>query len=138
MLYNLKKLAKPIKIRRHIYVDVPFFYKNMHRLIEQLFKKRGIVDATDLTSEEKSNFEAWQGALTKEILTPEDIKEFLRAQILIIESKWQDLMIDNAKKSELIPYHTVYSLLLRVIDAPLETKKQTEQLLENLINNQGE
>jgi signal transduction histidine kinase len=107
----------------------------MHQLIEKLFKKRGINDVNDLSEEEKRNFDEWQGALTKEQLTPNDIKEFLGRQISVIESKWQDLTMENAKKAELIPYHTVYTLLLRVIDSPLESKKQIEQLLENLINN---
>jgi len=107
----------------------------MHQLIEKLFQKRGINDVNDLSEEEKRNFDEWQGVLAKEQLTPNDIKEFLSRQIGVIESKWQDLTMENAKKAELIPYHTVYTLLLRVIDSPLESKRQIEQLLESLINN---
>ena len=90
----------------------------MHSLINKLFAKRGIKSANELSPEEKADFDNWERILSKEELTTNDIKDFCLSQVDMIESKWRDLTIENERKQELIPYHTVYKALLKVIDSP--------------------
>lgn len=103
----------------------------MHYLLEKLLGKRGIKD-TDLIDEEKVQFSNWERILSKEELTTEDIKLFCNRQISIIEIKWSDLSLEQVKKAELIPYHTVYRLLLAAIDSPKAAKEAVEQQLIQL------
>jgi mRNA-degrading endonuclease HigB of HigAB toxin-antitoxin module len=105
----------------------------MNFLLEKLFNKRGIKDTTQLTKEERQDFDNWTAILSKEELTTEDIKEFCKSQVDIIEGKWSDLNIENSKKAELIPYHTVYSVLLKVIDSPRLAREQLEKQLNELL-----
>lgn len=105
----------------------------MHSLIYKLLHKRGIETIDELSQEEKSTFDTWQKILTKDELTIEDIKKFCESQIDIIENKWKDLNLENSKKAELIPYHTVYKTLLAAIDSPKSARSQLEIQLNQLI-----
>lgn len=105
----------------------------MHYILEKLLKKQGIENLEELDKDEKKTFEGWQAALTKEELTVEDIKVFCQTQISMIETKWSDLTIDQGKKAEFIPYHTVYKLLLAAIDSPRSAREAVEKNLYQLI-----
>ena len=105
----------------------------MHGLLTKLFAKRGIKDVTELDNEEKTVFEAWDKILSKEQLSVEDIKQFCQTQLDIIETRWRDFNTDNAKKGELVPYHTVYKTLLTVIDSPLSSRESLENYLNQLL-----
>ena len=105
----------------------------MHTLLEKLFVKRNIKGKEQLSPDEKQTYETWQRILSKEELTVSDIKDFCKSQIHLIEGKWQDLTMDAWKKSELIPYHTVYKLLLQAIDAPIKEKEMLENQLNQLL-----
>ena len=105
----------------------------MHSLLTKFFQKRGIESIDKLDKEEKQAFEQWQLILTKEELTVEDIKKFCRTQIEIIEGKWSDLNLEQTKKAELIPYHTVYSILLKAIQSPKAARESLEIQLNQLL-----
>jgi hypothetical protein len=105
----------------------------MHSLIEKLLFKRGIKDLKELDNEEKQTFDTWQSILSKEELKMEDVKQFCQSQIDIIENKWKDYNTDNAKKSELIPYHTCYKTLLLAIDSPRSARENLENQLLQMI-----
>jgi len=104
----------------------------MHQLLYKLFEKRGIKDSTELDSEEKSQFDTWDKILSKEQLSIEDIKNFCQSQIEVITGKWQDLSVEQAKKSEMIPYFVVYRTLLAAIDSPQESRRALEIQLNQL------
>ena len=104
----------------------------MHTLLEKLFRKRGIKDATQLDTEEKATFENWDKILSKEELTLEDVKHFCQSQLSIIEGKWADYGIEQAKKSEFLPYYTVYKALLAAINSPRSAREALEKQLEQL------
>lgn len=87
----------------------------------------------ELSQEEQQTFKEWQLVLNKEELTTEDIKNFCRNQLEVIEGKWADLNLDQEKKAQLIPYHTVYKLLLMAIEAPKSAKEALEKNLLQLI-----
>ena len=102
-------------------------------VLEKLFKKRGITKVEELSQEEQQTFKEWQLVLNKEELNIEDIKNFCRNQLEVIEGKWADLNLDQSKKAELIPYHTVYKLLLMAIEAPKSAKEALEKNLIQLL-----
>ena len=102
-------------------------------ILEKLLKQRGIKDIQDLDKEEKTQYVEWEAILSKETLTVEDIKKFCQAQISVIETKWSDLNLDHIKKAELIPYHTVYKLLLAAVDSPKAKREALETHLNQLI-----
>jgi hypothetical protein len=104
----------------------------MHGLLTTLLRKRGIETTKELDADEKLTFDNWDKILSKEELTLEDVKQFCQAQIDTIQGKWQDLNITQANKAELIPYQTIYTLLLRVIASPKSAREQLEQQLISL------
>lgn len=106
----------------------------MHGLIEKLLNKRGINSPDQLDKEEKQTFENWQLVLNKSELTTSDILSFIGSQISVIESKWKDLEIPNAKKAELIPYHVVYKTLKAAIESPKAAREALEIQLNQLLN----
>lgn len=109
--------------------EPPFFMKD---ILYKLLGKRGI-KLEELSKEEKQTFEEWNKVLSKDELTVADIKEFCKSQADIIENKWKDLNIEQSRKAELIPYHTVYKTLLQVIESPKLVREQLEQHLNQLI-----
>lgn len=106
----------------------------MHKLIEKYLFKKGIEKPEDLSLEEKKVFDGWQSVLGKEELTMDDLKNFMNGQVTAIENRWKDLLVSKKSKSELIPYHTVYKILLSVMDAPKSMKEALEVQLNQLIN----
>lgn len=106
----------------------------MHSLLTKLLQKRKIDDFDQLDAEEKATFKQWDQVLSKEKLDVEDIRAYCNSQISVIEGIWRDLKVEQAKKSELIPYHTVYKLISQVIDSPQATRNALEIQLNQLIN----
>ena len=105
----------------------------MHHIINRLFQKRGIKDINDLDEQERKTYEGWQAVLSKEELTTQDIKNFCQQQVELIETRWADYGIDQTKKAELIPYHTIYTTLLKVVDSPRIQREILEKNLSQLL-----
>lgn len=105
----------------------------MKGILEKLLRKRGIDSIEELDQEEKKTFEKWEEVLSKEEMTIDDIKKFCQSQIDLIQNRWADLNTDHSKKAEMIPYHTVYNLLIRAIDSPKEARLALEKNLIQLL-----
>jgi len=105
----------------------------MNHLLTRLLQKRKVT-IDDLDQDEKKTFEEWQKTLSKDELTLEDVKSFCESQVDIIENKWTDYNIDQAKKNELLPYHTVYKTISNVIKSPKVAREALEKNLEQLLN----
>lgn len=103
-------------------------------ILTKLLKRKGIEKIEDLSADERVVFDNYKATLAKEQLTIEDFKRFLETQITIIEGKWKNYDLENAKKAELIPYHTVYKTLLQAIEAPLVEKRALEEVLLQQVN----
>lgn len=101
----------------------------MNNILEKLFKKRGIKSVTELSHEEKETYENYQRILAKKEMTLADVREFIAVRVASIEMRWQDQSVEAAKKAELIPYHTVYKILLNAIDAPVAEREALERIL---------
>lgn len=105
----------------------------MHQLLEKLLGKRGIKDPIELSTEERVWFDQQQLVLNKDELSVEDIKQFCKTQIKMIEAKWTDLNISQSTKAEWIPHHTIYTTLLVAIDSPKIAREAAElQLIQML------
>lgn len=102
-------------------------------ILSRLLEKRGITE-DQLSGEEKVQFEQWKGTLSDGEISVEKIKGFSERMIKTIENKWKDWDISNEKKSELIPYHTVYKAILDVIGGSKVERENLEKYLETLIN----
>ena len=105
----------------------------MKDILAKILQKRGLSSVEELDKEEKQTFDQWQATLSKDELTIQDVKDFCQNQVDIIEGKWTDLNIRQEQKGELIPYHTVYNLLLRVLDSPKDAREALEKNLQQLL-----
>ena len=105
----------------------------MKGILSKLLAKRKIKDVSELSVEEKATFETWDKVLSKEELTLDDLKEFCKQQVGVIEGKWQNLDILQNKKAEMIPYHTVYRTILAAIDSPRQAREALEKHLNQLL-----
>ncbi len=105
----------------------------IHSLLTKLFEKRGIQGFDELDEDEKTTYEQWQSVLSKDELTAKDIREFCKTQVDNIEAKWGDYNVDQSRKAELIPYHTVYKKIFTAIDSPKQMREALEKSLIQLI-----
>ena len=112
----------------------------MHDLLNKWLHKRGFKSPDELSNEpmpdgsptELDVFNEYKAGLAKKDLTLDDLKQYCLAQVSVIESKWADYAVDEARKAQLIPYHTVYKTLVSVIDGPVATRTAMEKQLEQL------
>ena len=102
-------------------------------ILTKLLERRGIKDVNELDKEERQQFETWQKILSKEELTIDDVKKFCQTQLEIIDTKWKDYDIPQAKKAEWINPHTIYKTLLQIIESPKAGREQLEQYLNELL-----
>lgn len=105
----------------------------MQSLLAKFLRKRNITNPDQLSPDERKTFDHWETVLGKRELSIDDLKQFCAARIDHIETKWKDLSVDNAKKAELIPYHTVYKTLLAAINAPESERIALEKVLLQMI-----
>ena len=104
----------------------------MFEILNRILHKRGVT-LDELDKEERKTFEEWQAVLSKEELTVKDIKNFCEQQLAIIENKWGDYGLEQARKAELIPYHHIYSTLKKVVDSPKQIRESLEKNLQQLL-----
>lgn len=103
-------------------------------ILTKLLEKKGIQSPEQLSEEEQKTFQQWQSVLGKDELTVQDIKDFCSRQVQVIEGHWADLRLEQERKAQMIPYHTVYKLLLGAIDSPKAAREALEKNLTQLLN----
>jgi len=111
----------------------------MHNILLRLLEKRNIkkedlkYDENPLLNE-KQKFAEWDRVLSEGEINADKIKEFCKNQIKIIELQWKNLDNDTQKNERLIVFHTVYSVLVNLIEAPQTEKENLEKYLTELLN----
>lgn len=105
----------------------------MNNIISKLFNKRGIKDSSELSEEEKGQFEQWQAILAKESLTVSDIIEFCEGQVANIEAQFKDLDNSSEKQNKLVIQHNVYKTLINIIKSPSAEKESLERYLTDML-----
>lgn len=106
----------------------------MNGLLSRLFEKKGIKDATQLSSEEQEVFKRWQKILSEGEVTLASLLAFLESQIGTIERQFKDLDITKEKIERLVLLHGVYSTLRDVISKPKADKVALEEYLNKLLS----
>lgn len=101
-------------------------------ILSRLLQKRG-VEESELTGEEKVQFEQWKKTLAVDELNVDRIREFCQRMNSVIESKWRDLSVTKEQREELLPYHVVYNAILDVIDGSRVEREKLEEYLTKLI-----
>ncbi len=103
-------------------------------ILSKFLSKSGVENEDQLTKEERVVYDNYKRVLdAPEKLTIEALKEFCEQQVSIIENKWRATDGDEYKKGDLIPYHTVYKVIIQAIDAPTVERAQLEKYLNQLI-----
>ena len=113
----------------------------MHNLLSKWLEKHKVDNPEKLDNSrmldgspnERQTFKIYNEILSKPELTLEDVKKFCQTQVEIIEGKWKNLDLENMKKAEMIPYHTVYRTLLTAIDSPRSARESLEKQLNELL-----
>jgi len=102
-------------------------------VLTDLFKRRGIKDYTELSSEELVQYENWKAVLSKEEVTIADLREFCSSQLVIIDSQFKDLDRNISKTERLVLLHSVYTAILALIDSPQIERENLEKYLTSLL-----
>jgi len=105
----------------------------MNKKLANLLEKRKIKDLKDLDPDEKADFDRWTKILSEGEITVDKILDFCKSQISIIENKWKASPTSWEENAKLIPYHTVYSSLSKMITTPRADKKSVEEELDSLL-----
>jgi hypothetical protein len=106
----------------------------MHPLLEKWLHKLGISTVDELNDAEKAKFDEWRAVFTTDSVSVEQIEIFCHGQISTIEQKWADLSLSGEQKGVLIPYHTAYKAILRLISSPKLDRERLEKHLTQLLN----
>ena len=107
-------------------------YKWLHKQGIENLEPQSEKNPKGISLEELQTFDKYQKILSKEIVTIEDIKLFLKQQLNVIDQKFKNLDVSNDRKAELIPYYNVYSSFLVAIDAPIKEREILENYLIQL------
>ncbi len=105
----------------------------MNHKLQKLLDKRG-VEITELSSQEKEQFDRWHKVLSEGEISVDKIKQFCDIQIKSIQEQWKNLDNDSKKNERLILLHTVYSTLLNLINAPQVEREALELYLNQLLD----
>tara|TARA_R110002096_G_scaffold14474_1_gene50248 strand:+ start:207 stop:524 length:318 start_codon:yes stop_codon:yes gene_type:complete len=101
--------------------------------LSKVLASKGIKDESELSDEEKAQFENWRAILAKEELTMEDVVKFCNAQIDNIEAQFKDLENSQDKVKGLVLQHSIYKTLASIIKSPSVERESLERYLTDLI-----
>ena len=98
-------------------------------LIQELLKKRGIKNLSELDPAEKAIFDRWQKMLTTEDITIERLTEFIKEQKRRAEINIANP--DNTKEKDMFLKASlnIYGSLLGLINSP---KRERETIIKHL------
>ena len=107
----------------------------MNKVLEDYLLKTKI-DPKEMTAEEKATFDKWSVILSGEV-TVQKIVEFCDRQKEVIENQWASVDNDERKNERLIIYHTIYSKIIKMIQADETERVALANHLQSLIDNAG-
>lgn len=102
-------------------------------ILSLILKKRGIESETDLSAEEKAEFEQWKKVLGKKEIDIKDLAAFCEAQIRLIKAQLDDLERTPEKTDRLVLLLGVYEKILGLIQSPEKEKEQLVTYLQGLL-----
>lgn len=110
----------------------------MHPLVARILEKRGVKDLTDLNKDEQATYRQWEQdyktiLAAEEALTVDKVAEFCRHQVKVVESQWRNWDISREKMERLVLVHTVYKVMLDLLEAPQRRREQLEAELTSYL-----
>lgn len=103
-------------------------------LINKLFEKRGIKKLTELSPEEKRQYDNWQAIIDGTEVSVEKIKDFCQSQVKLIEERFSDPESTERKDTFAKASLHIYLNLLKLINSPEDERRDLEKYLTDLIN----
>lgn len=103
----------------------------LNSLLSKLLAKRGIDKVEDLSDEEKVTIDKFKAVLSGENLTLDSIKDFMRMQIRVIETKFAEA--DSKNDVYYKACLNVYLTMLKAMEAPERERESLERYLTQLI-----
>lgn len=105
----------------------------MHKLLQTLFKQRGINGLEDLKEDEKEQFDRWQRILSEGDVTLDSLVRFCETQLSRIDKEWEKPDNSKEKNERLITQRIVYKSIAEAIKAPQANRLALEKYLNSLI-----
>jgi hypothetical protein len=106
----------------------------MKNILTRLLNKRGIENSTELSQEERVQFDTWNRILSKESVTLQDFSQFCDVQIGAIDRALEDVDRTSERTDRLVVQRVVYAKIKSFLTSPQAEREQLEKYLEQLIN----
>ena len=103
-------------------------------LIQKLLEKKGISKITELSPDERTEYDRWQAVIEGSEITVPKIKEFCESQIRLIESKYSSGEATDKQDVYLRASLHIYLNLVKLINSPEIERNNLEKYLTTLIN----
>ncbi len=101
----------------------------MQNILSSILAKRGIKDKSELTKEERKDFDNWQRILEEEEVTIASLSEFIEGEIVQVQNEFKDLDRTPEKTERLALKLSIYSTIQEVLTSK---KNEREALIEYL------
>lgn len=105
----------------------------MSNALSKVLESKGIKDESELSDEERAQFNNWRSILNKEELNMDDVIGFCNAQVDNIEAQFKDLNNSAEKLTRLVLQHSIYKTLATIIKSPAAERESLEVYLTDLI-----
>lgn len=106
---------------------------NITSLIQKVFDRKGISKITELTPDERVEYDRWQAIIDGSEITVEKIREFCESQVKIIENKYATGETTDKQDVYLRASLHIYLNLIKLLDSPEVDRNNLEKYLTNLI-----
>lgn len=106
----------------------------MHELLKKALDKAGVDNVSQLTEEEKLDYDRYAKVLDKPDLSLDDVLTFCRAQKTLVESQFGNLDDSPQKRDRLLTLHFVYSKVVWFIMGDKAERQAVERELTDLID----
>jgi hypothetical protein len=101
--------------------------------IQELLSKRGVNKLSELTVDEKVEYDRWQSIVDGSEVTVEKMKEFCQSQIKLIEGRYASGDTTDKQDVFLRASLHIYLNLLDMINSPEISRVNLEKHLTNLL-----
>lgn len=106
---------------------------SLSSLIQGIMDKKGISKITELTPDEKTEYERWQAIMDGSEMTVAKIKEFCESQIRIIEGRYASGETTDKQDTFLRASLHIYLNLIALINSPETERVNLEKYLTQLL-----
>lgn len=105
----------------------------MHKLLEKLFKEKGIESRNDLNEMEKKTYDAWNERLMKDKPSIDDLEEFIEGEIKKLTEKVIEPDLSKEEDLYLKARIADYKAILKIIERPTKDREQLKSHIKKLI-----